>query len=131
MTVTTLKLKGMSCASCANSIERAIQQVPGVSDVRVNFAAEQASVEYNERDTSLEKIQAAVADAGYEASAREELGIGEENAKEQEARTAQQRSLLYKVIVSGVIGVVLILGTLPMMIGWNIQAYHQDRKSVV
>ncbi|MEL7051107.1 MAG: heavy metal translocating P-type ATPase [Cyanobacteria bacterium J06588_5] len=123
MTVTTLKLKGMSCASCANSIERAIQQVPGVSDVRVNFAAEQASVEYNERDTSLEKIQAAVADAGYEASAREELGIGEENAKEQEARTAQQRSLLYKVIVSGVIGVVLILGTLPMMIGLDIPAW--------
>ena len=88
MTATTLKLKGMSCASCANSIETAIQQVPGVSDVQVNFAAEQASVEYNERDTNLEKIQAAVADAGYEASQREDLSIGEEDAKEQEAKSA-------------------------------------------
>ncbi|PZO11140.1 MAG: cation-transporting ATPase PacS [Leptolyngbya foveolarum] len=123
MTATTLKLKGMSCASCANSIQSAIQQVPGVDSVQVNFAAEQASVEYDERNTNLEKIQAAVADAGYEASEREDLGIGEEDAKEQEERKSQQRSLLTKTVISGVVGAVLILGTLPMMLGIDIPGW--------
>ncbi|MGB3789155.1 MAG: heavy metal translocating P-type ATPase [Phormidesmis sp.] len=127
MTATTLKLKGMSCASCANSIQTAIQQVPGVSDVQVNFAAEQASVKYDERNTNLEKIQAAVADAGYEASEREALGIGggigEEDAKEQEERKSQQKALLTKTVISGVIGGVLILGTLPMMLGVEIPGW--------
>ncbi|MEO0376218.1 MAG: heavy metal translocating P-type ATPase, partial [Cyanobacteria bacterium P01_A01_bin.17] len=123
MTATILKLKGMSCAGCANRIETAISKVPGVSSVQVNFAAEQASVEYDERNTDLKKIQAVVADAGYEATAKEGLSIGEEDAKEQEARKAQQQSLLYKVIVSGAIGIVLILGTLPMMLGVEIPGW--------
>ena len=38
----TLKLRGMSCASCASSIEDAIHTVPGVSECSVNFGAEQA-----------------------------------------------------------------------------------------
>ena len=123
MTATTLKLKGMSCASCANSIQSAIQQVPGVSSAQVNFAAEQASVEYDERNTNLEKIQAAVADAGYEAREREDLSIGKEDAKEQEERKAQQRSLLTKTVVSGIIGAILILGTLPIMLGIDIPGW--------
>ncbi|RUS92773.1 hypothetical protein DSM106972_098230 [Dulcicalothrix desertica PCC 7102] len=34
---TTLKLRGMSCASCARSIEEAISSVNGVSECIVNF----------------------------------------------------------------------------------------------
>ncbi len=123
MTTTTLKLKGMSCASCANSIETAIQQVPGVSSAQVNFAAEQASVEYDERNTNLEKIQTAVADAGYEASEKQDLSIGEADDQEQEERKSQQKALLTKTIVSGVVGIILILGTLPMMLGFDIPGW--------
>lgn len=123
MTTTTLKLKGMSCASCANSIETAIQQVPGVNSVQVNFAAEQASVEYDQRSTNLEAIQLAIADAGYEANEREARGIDKEDAKEQEERKSQQRSLLHKTLISGIIGVVLIIGTLPMMLGTEIPGW--------
>ena len=123
MAATTLKLKGMSCASCASSIQTAIQQVPGVNDVQVNFATEQASVEYDEQGTNLEKIQAAVADAGYEASERENLGIGKEDAQEQAERKAQQKALLVKTAVSGIIGIVLILGTLPVMLGVDIPGW--------
>ena len=123
MSATTLKLKGMSCASCANSIESAIQQVPGVSSAQVNFAAEQASVEYDKGRTNLEKIQAAVSEAGYEASVKEDLSIGEEDAQAQEERKAQQKALLTKTVVSGVVGLVLILGTLPMMLGVDIPGW--------
>ena len=37
---TTLKLRGMSCASCAGNIEEAIRSVGGVEACNVNFGAE-------------------------------------------------------------------------------------------
>ena len=43
----TLKLKGMSCISCANGIERAILNVPGVVESNVNFSIDSATVRYD------------------------------------------------------------------------------------
>ena len=60
-----LRLRGMSCASCANSIEEAISNVPGVAECNVNFGAEQVAIKYNPRRTSIEDIQNAVKSAGY------------------------------------------------------------------
>ena len=62
---TTFKLRGMSCASCAKTIETAIRSVPGVTQSNVNFAAEQASVTYNASQTNIATIQQAVDAAGY------------------------------------------------------------------
>jgi len=42
----TLKIGGMSCASCAATIEKALKAVEGVSTAAVNFATEKATVEY-------------------------------------------------------------------------------------
>jgi Cu+-exporting ATPase len=115
----TLKLRGMSCASCATSIEQAVRSVPGVSDAYVNFGMEQATVKYDPRKTNLEKIQAAVDAAGYSAFSLEEIGTGENDA-EQEARLAESRNLRRKVIVGGVISLLLVLGSLSMMTGLNL-----------
>ena len=60
----TFKLRGMSCAACASTIEDAIRSVPGVETCSVNFGAEQAAVTYNPRQTNPVAIQAAVDDAG-------------------------------------------------------------------
>ena len=65
---TVLTLEGMSCASCANVIERAVTQVSGVVNAQVNFAAEQATVDYDARKTSPAYIQKAVTASGYQAS---------------------------------------------------------------
>lgn len=62
---TTFKLRSMSCASCAKTIETAIRSVPGVTQSNVNFAAEQVSVTYNARQTNIATIQQAVDAAGY------------------------------------------------------------------
>lgn len=47
MASTTLKLRGMSCASCARNVEKAISSVAGVNECIVNFGAELATVEYD------------------------------------------------------------------------------------
>ena len=123
MSATTLKLKGMSCAACANSVERTIRQVPGVNHVQVNFAAAQASVDNDESETTKESIQNAIAHAGYESIKREALSTGNTGAEEQRERKVRQRNLFIKVITSGTVGIVLLFGTLPMMLGINIPGW--------
>ncbi len=116
-----LKLRGMSCASCASNIEEAIRSVPGVSECNVNFGAEQATVKYNPQKTNLEKIQHAVEEAGYSAYSlqEQEMITGEDDA-EKAARKAESRDLLLKVVVGGVISIILIVGSLPMMTGLHL-----------
>ena len=67
MTAVNLKLKGMSCASCANNIERAILNVPGVIDGSVNFSSDRAAVNYDPQQTDTNIICQAVAAVGDEA----------------------------------------------------------------
>ncbi|MGL5943631.1 MAG: heavy metal translocating P-type ATPase [Waterburya sp.] len=114
----TLKLRGMSCAACASSIELAIRAVPGVVECNVNFGAEQAALQYNPRQTSIEAIQRAVAEAGYTAYSLQDQDMitGEDDA-EQATRQAESRDLIRKIIVGGVISLILITGSLPMMTG--------------
>lgn len=111
-----LKLRGMSCASCATAIEKALQTTSGVADCSVNFGAEQATVQYNPRQTNLTKIQAAVDAAGYQAFPLQEMATGEAD-QEQAARRAESRELQQKIALGGGISILLILGSLPMMTG--------------
>jgi Cu+-exporting ATPase len=114
----TLKLRGMSCAACANNVEDAIRSVSGVEVCSVNFGAEQATVQYNPQQTNLEEIQEAIADAGYAAySLQEQEMITGETDAEQESRQAESRKLKRRLIVGGVVTTILMIGGLPMMTG--------------
>ena len=114
----TLKLQGMSCASCARSVEDAIRSVPGVAEANVNFGAEQASIQFDGKRTNLEQIQSAIVEAGYGSySLQDQEFITDETNAEKTARLREFRHLRTKVIVSGVISAILVIGSLPMMIG--------------
>ena len=121
MTTATLALKGMSCAACANAIETAIRQVPGVQQAQVNFATAQANVDFDEHSTSVNAIEVAVANAGYKATEVRDLGV--DSDQERLERQQRQRSLLLRVVVSNLIGVVLIVGSMPVMLGIHIPGW--------
>jgi Cu+-exporting ATPase len=117
----TLKLRGMSCASCARSIEDAISSVPGVNECNVNFGAEQARVDYDPRKTDLQAIQEAVDAAGYSAYPLQEQNLmAGEDDEEKRYRLKESRDLQQKVTVGGIISIVLVIGSLPMMTGLNL-----------
>jgi Cu+-exporting ATPase len=116
----TLKLRGMSCASCASNVETAIRSVPGVEMCSVNFGAEQAAVTYDPHQTNLTKIQAAVDDAGYTAQPLSEDVLAPEADVERQEREARSRELTRKVIFSVAIGGVLMIGSIPMMTGLSV-----------
>jgi len=60
-----LKVDGMSCGSCVNTVTKALTALPGVSSVGVSLADGMAHVEGT--GLSLPAIEAAIAAAGYEA----------------------------------------------------------------
>src|SRR4051812_25382640 len=60
-----LEVEGMTCASCATRVERALRKVPGVAEASVNLATERATVRMVQPDA--EAAIAAIRKAGYEA----------------------------------------------------------------
>lgn len=68
-----LNILGMTCASCANAIEKSVSKVEGVTKANVNFATEKLDVEYDEGKTTLESIKKAVKNAGYSAEGESSL----------------------------------------------------------
>jgi Cu+-exporting ATPase len=61
-----LPISGMTCASCANRIERKLNKLDGVS-ASVNYATEKATVQYDTNAVEPEQLLGAVEAAGYEA----------------------------------------------------------------
>ncbi|MDM5154369.1 heavy metal translocating P-type ATPase [Bacillus sp. DX1.1] len=61
----TLQLTGMTCAACANRIEKGLTKLEGVQEANVNFALERASITYNTEELSVEKIEKQISKLGY------------------------------------------------------------------
>src|SRR5256885_413906 len=61
----TLPVTGMTCASCANRIERGLKKVGGVETAQVNLASEQATITYDPQQVQPHDLVAAVEKAGY------------------------------------------------------------------
>ena len=111
-----LKLGGMSCGACANTVEAAIVHVPGVIGSNVNFALERATIDYNQQETSPEVIIRAVIGAGYQATKIDDsspITIPRRRAVEDEY-------LDLKLLVAISCSFLLVIGSLPMMLGREI-----------
>jgi Cu+-exporting ATPase len=115
----TLKLRGMSCASCASSIEQAIQSVPGVIECHVNFGMEQATIQYDSKQTDLETIQSAVDDAGYQALPLPEMAVAEDDSEPAD-RKSEAQNLQRKLWTAGIISILLVVGAIPAMTGLHL-----------
>ncbi|KAM0855251.1 hypothetical protein ACQ4PT_049950 [Festuca glaucescens] len=63
--VCRLRIKGMACTSCSESIERALLMVPGVKKAAVGLALEEAKVHFDPNITSRDLIIEAIEDAGF------------------------------------------------------------------
>jgi Cu+-exporting ATPase len=60
-----LPIEGMSCASCAARIEKALDAQPGVSSVAVNFASKRATVTFDPHAVHRGELVSTVTDLGY------------------------------------------------------------------
>ena len=56
-TKASIPITGMTCATCAITIEKGLAETPGVEKANVNFASEKASIAYDPNKVSLSKIK--------------------------------------------------------------------------
>lgn len=104
----SLGVTNMSCATCAQRVEKALRSLPGVVNAAVNFATEKVLVQYVPGTVSPQDLRRAVEAAGYglveEGTPGEEPGAAAEAARRRELRT-----LKWKMIVSLAAGALLML----------------------
>ncbi len=61
-----VKILGMHCASCAITIERELRKLPGIREVSVSLASNEAVIEYDPSRVTLRDIMKTVRGAGYD-----------------------------------------------------------------
>ncbi len=93
-----LPIEGMSCASCASRIEKALGATTGVTDASVNFASKRATVTFDPHAVHRGDLTRTVADLGY--------SVPEVEARDPEA--AELRDLRPRLVVAIVLTVPLI-----------------------
>jgi len=108
-----LPISGMTCASCAGRVERALNKVPGVKAVSVNLANEQAHIETNGEPDSAALI-AAVAKAGYGATLAQDPTLA---ADQQHKRLSRER---WALIIAIALALPLVLPMLLQPLGMHL-----------
>ncbi|MCU9612948.1 heavy metal translocating P-type ATPase [Caldibacillus lycopersici] len=63
---TNMKIIGMTCAACANRIEKGLKKIDGVHEANVNLALEKATIKYDPEKTAIDDFQQKIKDLGYE-----------------------------------------------------------------
>jgi len=64
----SIPITGMTCTTCAATIEKSLAETAGVEQARVNFAQEKAAIEYDATKISLAKIKDTISELGYGAA---------------------------------------------------------------
>ena len=110
-----LALEGMTCAACANRIERKLNKLDGV-EASVNYATEQAAVRFDPHVVAVADLLGAVEAAGYRAAPAAEARTAVDRAD------AIRRKLVVAAALSGPL-VVLAMAT-PVQFGdWEWLAF--------
>ncbi|MEQ4481795.1 heavy metal translocating P-type ATPase [Cohnella silvisoli] len=94
----SLQITGMTCAACANRIEKGLNKLEGVSQATVNLALETARIEFAPASVSIPDMIKKVEQLGYGAKPKEEVK-DPRDSKRQEIRK-QSRKLLISAILS-------------------------------
>lgn len=97
----TLQITGMTCAACANRIEKGLNRMEGV-EANVNFALETAQVKYTSGQVSMDDILKKVSQLGYQAA------LKQSEQDTDEARKAEIRKQKLRLIVSAVLSFPLL-----------------------
>ena len=122
-------IEGMSCASCAMTIENAVSKIPGVDKASVNLATEIMTVEANDSVTP-EDIAKVVDGVGYSARPRGK-SVEEELEEKNEKKEAHLREMKRNLIVSAIFTVPLLFIAMADMVGIPMPAFLSPMQSPV
>ena len=107
----SITVMGMSCSTCSEAVGDAAEALPGVVRADVNFASDEARIEYNPSDVSRAAIYRAIEDAGYE-PVRDTGDSAQETSQRERAVEKELRRQRRLVIGGGI----LTLPFVPIML---------------
>lgn len=122
-------IEGMSCASCAMTIENAVSKIPGVDKASVNLATEIMTVEANDSVTP-EDIAKVVDGVGYSARPRGK-SVEEELEEKNEKKEAHLRKMKRNLTISAIFAVPLLFFAMADMVGIPMPAFLSPMQSPV
>lgn len=97
------QIAGMTCAACANRIEKRLNKTEGVSSAQVNFALETVAVEYNPKEVAITDLKETVAKLGYQLEQK-----GEADGKTESPLKKEQRKQTVRLIFSAILSFPLL-----------------------
>ena len=108
-----IPIGGMTCAACAQRVEKAVKKLEGVTSSSVNFATEKATIAYDPHTVRLSVIRGAIEKAGYEPL---EINRQDAAAEDRERKQKEIRVLWTKFITSAVFSLPLLyIAMVPMI----------------
>ncbi|KPZ28171.1 Copper-translocating P-type ATPase [Pseudomonas coronafaciens pv. zizaniae] len=115
-----LPISGMTCASCAGRVERALAKVPGVNSVTVNLASERAHV-VTALQTDPQTLVAAVSRAGYGAT------LIQDHRAEADSKRCHLQHERWALVLAIALALPLILpmAMAPLGLHWMLPAWAQ------
>jgi Cu+-exporting ATPase len=103
-----LPITGMTCASCANRVQRGLNRLDGVA-ATVNYATEKATVDFDPTSVEPAQLVAAVQAAGYETTLPSTADTPSDEADTEAAADAELAPLRTRLILSAVLGLPVLL----------------------
>ncbi len=88
----TIAIKGMDCASCAVSIEKALKRTKGVSDANVNYATGKAYISFQPKEIGMGEIEKKISDIGYEVVKQSERRHAEHESTEMMGMSGEEHA---------------------------------------
>ena len=105
----TLPVTGMSCASCAVSVESMLKNTPGVAEAAVNYANQSVQVDFDPHQVSLSDLDTVLQGIGY--GLLLESDEDEAQDRQQELQEAHYQQLKKRTIGAAVLAIpVMVLG---------------------
>ena len=111
MSDVTFPVTGMTCAACARTIERTLENVPGVQEASVNLATNRATVRFDPSRADVTDFAKAVRDVGY--GVLEQPAEGTVEDLQEKAHQVEYLGLRRKLIVAIVFTVPLLAIAMP------------------
>ncbi|TBX80543.1 copper-translocating P-type ATPase [Bacillus mycoides] len=92
-------VSGMTCAACANKVEKRLNKLDGVNKATVNFALESATVDFNPNEISVNEMKSTIIKLGYklEVKSDEQDSSTDHRLKEIER---QKKKFIFSFILS-------------------------------
>jgi Cu+-exporting ATPase len=113
-----IPVTGMTCAACQGRVQRTLGRTPGVVDATVNLMMANATVAYDPASVTPAALVATIQKTGYGAELpRPEASPFDEQAARDRAQDAEFRELRAKALVSGAVGLVAMVASMPLMAG--------------